>query len=243
MRVIILVAREGFLKDKCGPRAKTFEHHCLMPIGVRISQRCLTVLSTYAPTLMACSEEKDEFCQLLSEPFSTIPKGDDLVLAGDFNARIGAEYDQWNGALGSHGHRRTRRVVGGSVRSHPRAWKILGQTLFSGQAVVAQKSWMIKNTVKIFRAILFFRASASCSKILNNKKIYSVLWIQGTLCFSGQAQLFKTPECKSIFNTVKNSWANSVFQDKHKLPKNSECKKYIPYNENFQSISLFQGKR
>jgi len=21
------VAREGFLKDKCGPRAKTFEHH------------------------------------------------------------------------------------------------------------------------------------------------------------------------------------------------------------------------
>jgi len=22
------VAREGFLKDKCGPRAKKFEHHC-----------------------------------------------------------------------------------------------------------------------------------------------------------------------------------------------------------------------
>jgi len=23
------MAREGFLKDKCGPRAKKFEHHCL----------------------------------------------------------------------------------------------------------------------------------------------------------------------------------------------------------------------
>jgi len=28
LRLLILVAREGFLKDKCGPRAKTFDHHC-----------------------------------------------------------------------------------------------------------------------------------------------------------------------------------------------------------------------
>jgi len=26
LRLLILVAREGFLKDKCGPRAKRFEH-------------------------------------------------------------------------------------------------------------------------------------------------------------------------------------------------------------------------
>jgi len=45
--------------------------------------------------------------------------------------------------------------------------------------------------------------------------------------------LLKTPECKNIFNAVKNSRANSVFQGKHKLLKNSECKKYIQYNEKF----------
>jgi len=28
LRLLILVTREGFLKDKCGPRAKKFEHHC-----------------------------------------------------------------------------------------------------------------------------------------------------------------------------------------------------------------------
>jgi len=28
LRLLILVAREGFLEDKCGPRAKKFEHHC-----------------------------------------------------------------------------------------------------------------------------------------------------------------------------------------------------------------------
>jgi len=29
LRLLILVARDGFLKDKCGPRAKKFEHHWL----------------------------------------------------------------------------------------------------------------------------------------------------------------------------------------------------------------------
>jgi len=29
------VAREGFLKDKCGPGAKKFEHHCLRPTHLR----------------------------------------------------------------------------------------------------------------------------------------------------------------------------------------------------------------
>jgi len=29
LRLLILVAREGFLKDKCDPRAKKIEHHCL----------------------------------------------------------------------------------------------------------------------------------------------------------------------------------------------------------------------
>jgi len=31
LRLLILVAREGFLKDNCGPRAKTFKHHCRTP--------------------------------------------------------------------------------------------------------------------------------------------------------------------------------------------------------------------
>jgi len=53
-------------------------------------------------TLMVRGEEKDEFYQLLSESLSIIPKGDELVLAGDFNARVGAEYNQWNGAIGPH---------------------------------------------------------------------------------------------------------------------------------------------
>jgi len=72
-------------------------------MSVRISQRCLILISAYAPPLMVCSEDEDEFYQLLSESFFTIPKGGGLVLAGDFNTRLGAEYDHRNGALVSHG--------------------------------------------------------------------------------------------------------------------------------------------
>jgi len=50
-------------------------------------------------------------------------------------------------------------------------------------------------------------ASASSSKILNDK---------------------------SIFNTGKKFRAHSVFQGKHKLLKYPECKNYIQYSEHFQ---------
>jgi len=74
------------------------------------------------------------------------------------------------------------------------------------------------STVKNSRATLFFRASASCSKILNDKKTCS--------------------------NTVKNIRATLFFRESAcKLLKYSECKKYIPYSETFLGNSVFQGKR
>ena len=108
---------------------------------------------------------------------------------------------------------RTRR--GGS---RPPAWKIQGKFCFQGQAKVAQKSWKIKNIWiqwKIPGQILIFRASAGCSKFWMIKNIYSIEWIQ----------------------------AHSVFQGKHKLIKNTECKNYFQYSEKFQGRLRFQSKR
>jgi len=39
LRLLILVTREGFRKDKCGPRAKKFEHHCFTSMCLKL--RCL----------------------------------------------------------------------------------------------------------------------------------------------------------------------------------------------------------
>jgi len=42
-----------------------------------------------------------------------------------------------------------------------------------------------------FRANSVFQGKRKLLKILNNKQysVYSIQWIQGTLCFSGQAQV------------------------------------------------------
>jgi len=68
--------------------------------------------------------------------------------------------------------------------------------------------------VKKFRETVF-QGSASCSKILNDKKY--------------------------IFNSVNSG--HTVFQGGRKLLKNPECKKYIQCSETFQGKFCFQSKR
>ena len=106
-------------------------------------------------------------------------------------------------------------------------------TLFSGQALVAQKSWMMKkyfNTVKYSRATLFFRASASCSKILNLKSILNINTVKNsraTLFFRANSSCSKILNLKSIFHTVK------IFRASASCSKILNSKKYIQYSVKF----------
>jgi len=75
----------------------------LMTLRLKLSSGYLTVLSAYAPTLAASSEEKDAFYDQLSRSISLIRRGDRLALAGDFNARVGSDYTSWPDTLGAHG--------------------------------------------------------------------------------------------------------------------------------------------
>ena len=98
-------------------------------------------------------------------------------------------------------------------------WKFSGQLCFSGQAQVAQRSWMIKNMYSIqwknSGNAVFFKASASCSKILN-PKAYPLQWK-----FSGQTLFFRSSaSCSKILNV----------------------KKCIQYSEKFKGKLCFSGK-
>ena len=83
-------------------------------------------------------------------------------------------------------HRRTRRGSGGAA-ARP-AWNISGQTMFSGQAQPAEKSWMMKNiSIQWIQGTLCFaRQAQSCSKFLNGEKnlstVYSVCSHLGVIC-------------------------------------------------------------
>jgi len=70
---------------------------------------------------------------------------------------------------------------------------------------------------------LFFRASASYSKILNVKSVFNTVKNSRATLFSGQAQVTQNSRIiKNIFNAVKIFRAPSVFQGKRKLLKNPE---------------------
>jgi len=117
-------------------------------------------------------------------------------------------------------HRRTRRGVGKGAR--PPSLKIFrANSVFrasvSCSKILNDKKYIF-NTVKNSRATLFFKASASCSKILNDKRY--------------------------IFNTVKNSRATLFFKASASCSKILNDKKYI-FNtvKNSSANSVFQGKR
>ena len=61
-----------------------------------------TIICAYAPTLKACSEEKDSFYEQLNEVIRKVDKRDSLFLIGDFNARIGVDCESRPTCLGNY---------------------------------------------------------------------------------------------------------------------------------------------
>ena len=98
------------------------------------------------------------------------------------------------------------KVIGGEFTEHLLCPRHLGKGVFCPLNHKRARRGVGRPPpdLKIFRANSVFRASASCSEILNVKR---------------------------ISNTVKSFRAHSVFQGKRKLLKNPECKKYIQYSE------------
>jgi len=74
-----------------------------MTLRLKLSAGYLTVLSAYALTLAASSEEKDAFYDQLSRSTRLIRRGDRLALTANFNARVDSDYTSWSDTLGVHG--------------------------------------------------------------------------------------------------------------------------------------------
>lgn len=76
----------------------------LMTARIRLRNNAfLTIVSAYAPTMTNTDEIKERFYESLSNLVSAVPRGDKLLLLGDFNARVGKEHRLWEGPLGHHG--------------------------------------------------------------------------------------------------------------------------------------------
>ncbi|XP_068741873.1 craniofacial development protein 2-like [Montipora capricornis] len=76
---------------------------CLMTLHLHTSNSPVTLVSAYLPTLTSTAEAKDEFYANLSDIMKTIPPKENLIILGDFNARVGADHDSWPSCLGHFG--------------------------------------------------------------------------------------------------------------------------------------------
>jgi len=58
---------------------------------------------------------------------------------------------------------------------------------------------------------LCFQVRRKLFKILNHKNMYSMQWIQGTFCFSGQAQVAQNPECEKYIQYSEKCQTGKLF--------------------------------
>ena len=100
-----------------------------------VSERCVTVrlnvagvwltlVQVYAPTDDTDSVAKDEFYAEVQEVMNRVPRGDRIIVMGDFNARVGKNVKVWKGVIGEHGedveNDSGRRLLGFSAENEMR---------------------------------------------------------------------------------------------------------------------------
>ena len=75
----------------------------LMSLRLNSAGGYVNFINAYAPTLTSSGELKDNFYGVLSQVYTSIPQGEQLYILGDFNARVGRDYDTWSVPLGHFG--------------------------------------------------------------------------------------------------------------------------------------------
>ena len=67
---------------------------------MKTSARFVNIISAYAPTLTTTPEAKDQFYDALQETLAGIQSSEGIYLLGDFNARVGTDWQAWPTCLG-----------------------------------------------------------------------------------------------------------------------------------------------
>ena len=63
----------------------------------------VNLVCAYAPTLCSTADKKDQFYDALDSTIRSVPSKEALFIMGDFNARVGADWEAWPSIIGHHG--------------------------------------------------------------------------------------------------------------------------------------------
>ncbi|XP_051889891.1 uncharacterized protein LOC127580446, partial [Pristis pectinata] len=72
----------------------------IFSLRLHTSDGPVNLVSVYAPTLYSTQDAKDEFYDQFSMTIQEIPSQEQLLLLGDFNARVSADHDSWPSCQG-----------------------------------------------------------------------------------------------------------------------------------------------
>uniref|UniRef100_A0A8D8R0B9 Craniofacial development protein 2 n=1 Tax=Cacopsylla melanoneura TaxID=428564 RepID=A0A8D8R0B9_9HEMI len=75
----------------------------IMSIRINGKRSSTTLICCYAPTLPSNLNIKEKFYEELRNTIRTLPNNQKLVIAGDFNARVGKNNTVWRNVLGNYG--------------------------------------------------------------------------------------------------------------------------------------------
>ena len=136
------------------------------------SGRCLTVIGVYAPTELADEKVSEQFYRQLQKVKEKVPSRDIIVIAGDFNARVGRENDGIEKVMGRCGLKEKKNGNGERLihfatinemriastyyrheRQHLGTWKEFGnETIHQIDHVLIQQRWArCVEDVRVFR--------------------------------------------------------------------------------------------
>ena len=73
----------------------------LITVRVRTQIGAVTIMQVYAPTTIYTDEEVEDLYDQLQIAINKTPRQDILMIMGDFNAKVGCEWEPWNGVIGS----------------------------------------------------------------------------------------------------------------------------------------------
>ncbi|BHF82238.1 hypothetical protein SprV_0802537500 [Sparganum proliferum] len=77
-------------------------------LPLRRGGKFATIISAYAPPITSPdAATRDKFYEDLHALLAAVSKADNLIVLGDFNARVGTDHAAWRGVLGPHGLRRS----------------------------------------------------------------------------------------------------------------------------------------
>ena len=77
-------------------------------LTIPLAQKChLHIVSVYTPMMQTTEEFKAKFYANVTEVINRFSRRDKVIVLGDFNARVGLDFQTWPGVLGHHSIRKS----------------------------------------------------------------------------------------------------------------------------------------